>query len=185
VELRFWYDTEDPNYGVQVDPRNQDPDPTNDLSVAHTGWLLGEQITLPVGTYAWWYDYRTPEGTLTADLQAFRTSWGSVWRYQYDGAGRPITLYRGSTLFAEWSYDNAGRLQSQTVYLPAGALQTTLEYADTQVPNAIGLLTYWLNGQIVARFDYRGSPNDPGYYPDGTLRFAQEQLPGDRTAQWR
>jgi RHS repeat-associated protein len=185
IALRWWYDTEDPNFGVNADPRNQDDDPTNNLQSARTGWLLGERITLPVGEYYWLYDYRTPNGTLTADLQTFSTSWGSVWRYQYDGAGRPTALYQGNRLFAEWSYDNAGRLRTQTVYLPAGALVATTEYADAQVPNAIGRLTYRLNGQTIAEFDYQGTANDPGYYPDGTLRFARERLLGNHTAEWR
>ncbi|CUU37847.1 RHS repeat-associated core domain-containing protein [Armatimonadetes bacterium DC] len=185
VALRWWYDTDDPNYGVSADPRNQDSDPTNNFLSARTGWLLGEQVNLPVGSYYWLYDYRTPEGALTADLQTFTTSWGSVWRYQYDGAGRPIALFAGSTLFAEWSYDNAGRLQNQTVYLPAGTLSATIEYADTQAPNAVGLLTYRLNGQLIAQFDYWGTADEPGYYPDGTLRSAREWLPDNRTAEWR
>ncbi len=191
IELRFWYDTDDPNFGVAIDPRNQDNDPNNNLTSAHTGWLLGESITLPIGpaqqrqTYQWWYEYRMPDGTRTADLQAFFTSWGSVWRYTYDGAGRPLQLYQGNQLFAEWSYDNAGRVQNQTVYLPAGVLSASIEYVDAQAPNAIGLLTYRLNGQEVARFDYRGTTDDPGYYPDGTLRVVEEQLVAGPLIEWR
>jgi RHS repeat-associated protein len=185
IALRWWYDTEAPNFGVSADPRNQDNDSSNDLQSTRTGWLLGEQVNLPVGNYFWLYDYRTPDGTPTADLQTFSTSWGSVWRYQYDGAGRPTALYRGGSLFAEWSYDNAGRLKTQTVRLPAGALTATIRYADDQVPHAVGQLIYTLNGQRIAQFSYDGLPNDPGYYPDGTLRFAREWLPGNRTAEWR
>jgi len=185
IALRWWYDTEDPNFGVNADPRNHDNDPNNNLQSVHTGWLLGEQVTLPVGNYFWLYDYRKPDGTLTADLQTFSTSWGSVWRYEYDGAGRPTALYQGSSLFAEWSYDNAGRLKTQTVYLPAGTLIATIDYADSLVPHAVGQLTYTLNGQQLAQFNYQGIANDPGYYPDGTLRFAREWLPGNRTAEWR
>ncbi len=68
---------------------------------------------------------------------------------------------------------------------PKGTLSATIEYADTQAPSAVGLLTYRLNGQLIAQFDYRGTANEPGYYPDGTLRFAREWLPGNRTAEWR
>jgi RHS repeat-associated protein len=185
IALRWWYDTEDPNFGVNADPRNHDNDPNNNLQSVHTGWLLGEQVTLPVGNYFWLYDYRKPDGTLTADLQTFSTSWGSVWRYEYDGAGRPTALYQGSSLFAEWSYDNAGRLKTQTVYLPAGTLIATIDYADSLVPHAVGQLTYTLNGQQLAQFNYQGTANDPGYYPDGTLRFAREWLPGNHTVEWR
>jgi len=187
IEMRFWYDTDDPNYGVAVDPRNRDADFSNDLPGARTGWLLGEAVTLPNGaTHGWYYEYRK-NGQRTADVQEFRTSWGSRSRYDYDAAGRPTALYYNDALLARWGYDRAGRLQSQTVYLPVGALTTSIQYADTQVPNAIGYIAHHLYGQQhpVAWFSYQGLPNDPGYYKDGTLRYAREQLPNSPPAEWR
>jgi RHS repeat-associated protein len=187
ITLRFWYDTDDEIYGVGADPRNHDNDPTNNLSSARTGWLLGEEVVLPNGaTHRWYYEYRK-NGQRTADVQEFHTSWGSRSRYEYDAAGRPTALYYNDSLLASWSYDFAGRLLSQTVYLPARALTTSIQYADTQAPNAVGYIAHHLydQPQPIAWFNYQGLPNDPGYNKDGTLRYAREQLPNSSPTEWR
>jgi hypothetical protein len=52
-----------------------------------------------------------------------------------------------------------------------------IDYANTQSPGGVGVMTHqWNQTTTFATFDYDGATNDWGYYPDSTLRFAQETM---------
>ncbi len=123
--------------------------------------------------------------------------------FSYDDAGRLITITYNGQLLAEYSYDGAGRLQSQTLY-PLGSfgsvsLQASLDYADTQSMGAVGTLVWRYRTSSstteLARFDYTGASSSPvepggryqgrGYYPDGTVRRIDEGIWDPVQGQYR
>ncbi|GIV18927.1 MAG: hypothetical protein KatS3mg023_0678 [Armatimonadota bacterium] len=147
-----------------------------------TGRLTQESGDAAGTLYTLNYQY-LPSG----EVSTLSTSWGITLQYLYDQAGRLTgILYNGVTL-AQYTYDGAGRLLTQQVY-PLGTnntLLTTIQYADSQSVGAVGLIQHYFNGNLVAQYDYRGTDaNDRGYYPDGTLRKAMEQVSGAPYREW-
>ena len=147
-----------------------------------TGRLTQESGDEAGTPYALNYQY-LPSG----EVSTLSTSWGTTLQYLYDQAGRVTDiLYNGVTL-ARYTYDGAGRLLTQQVY-PLGTnntLLTSIQYADSQSVGAVGLVLHSFNGNLLAQYDYRGTgSNDRGYYPDGTLRKAMEQVSGAPYREW-
>jgi len=150
----------------------------------NTGRLHSETTTLPVGTYSHQYTYYPDSRVETATLTM--GGFSRQLRYVYDDAGRLTDIYYNNQLLASYSYDNAGRLQSQTIR-PLGSnhrLTTTLTYADAQSVGALGTVEWRWNNQWLASFDYDGYDNQPGYYHDGTLARAIDTLPGVAPIRW-
>ncbi len=148
---------------------------------AHTGRLMQEAGA--TGTvYALGYQY-LPSG----EVSTLTTLWGTTLQYQYDQAGRLTDIRYNGVPLVRYTYDGAGRLLTQQVY-PLGTnstLLTNIQYADSQSVGAVGLIQHSFNGNLLAQYDYRGTgANDRGYYPDGTLRKAMEQVSGAPYRVW-
>ncbi len=145
---------------------------------------LGEERNLLYGagiSYTHTYTYY-PSGeveTSTLNLSAPQGVYQRQLRYEYDDAGRLTHIYYNNQLLAYYEYDGAGRLKKQEVY-PLGTsaeLTTDFTFADEQSVNAVGSVDWRWNGSVLAYFDY-------GYYPDGTLARARDQLAGQPASEW-
>jgi YD repeat-containing protein len=149
----------------------------------NTGRLHSETTTLPAGTYSHRYTCYPDSSVETATLTI--GSFSRQLRYVYDDAGRLTNIFYNNQPLASYDYDGAGRLKSQTVYPfnTTAQLNATLTYADTQSVGALGTLHWQWNTSTLAFFDYRGFDNQPGYYPDGTLARARDQVAG-QTYLW-
>ncbi len=157
---------------------------------ANTGRLAQEQTMLYGAGISYTHAYTYyPSGeveTSTLSLSTTQGEWQRTLRYVYDDAGRLTNIYYNNQLLASYSYDNAGRLQSQTIR-PLGSshqLTTTLTYADAQSVGALGAVEWRWNNQLLASFDYDGYDGQPGYYPDGALARAIDTLPGVDPIRW-
>ena len=152
---------------------------------------LAEEHNLLYGagiSYSHTYTYY-PSGeveTSTLNLSTTQGAFQRQLRYGYDDAGRLTEIYYNNQLLASYSYDGAGRLTSQTVH-PLGTnatLTASLTYADNQSVGALGTLHWQWNNSTLAFFDYDGYNNQPGYYPDGTLARARDQIAGQPAYEW-
>ena len=151
---------------------------------------LSEERTLLYGvgvSYTHAYSYY-PSGEVETSTLVLSTTQGGFQRslrYAYDDAGRLTNIFYNNQLLASYDYDGAGRLKSQTVYPlnTTAQLNATLTYADDQSVGALGTLHWQWNTSTLAFFDYRGFDNQPGYYPDGTLARARDQVAG-QTYLW-
>jgi RHS repeat-associated protein len=147
-----------------------------------TGWLESSTAQFNTGTnsftYTFHYDYY-----LNGDLRSVRREGPSAgwWEqnrssesYTYDDAGRLLTQsYQrsGISLTVRYDYDGAGRLREQKVQIGNTTLLTDIAYADHESVGSIWWFNTYLNNSPIATFRY-------SYYPDGTVRQAEEQVGG-------
>ncbi|MEJ5251741.1 MAG: RHS repeat-associated core domain-containing protein [Chthonomonadetes bacterium] len=147
-----------------------------------TGRLLQESGTIGSVSYALGYSY-LPSG----EVETLTASWGSSLQYGYDAAGRLTHIAYNGIPLVHYEYDGAGRVKTPTTY-PVGnnnTLQTTISYVDSQSVGAVGLIQHAFNGNLFAQYDYRGAGGtDRGYYTDGTLGKAIEQVSGVSNRVW-